>query len=348
MKHLHIRRTTIATANRRVFLKEFAVSKPTLDTFGCEDVSIEEVPADHVVVKVDTLSMDAWIRTTLSDGGMHTKAALGDTIRALGVGQVVESNAPSLAVGDWVYGMLGGQSYALMQASDIQKIEPEEGVKPGDFAGPLGSTTGLTAWVGLIAVGEVQAGDVVLVSGAAGGVGSCVVQLAKARGAHVIGVAGGPEKCTYLTDTLGADAAIDYKSDDVPAKLAKLAPDGIDVFFDNVGGDVLDSALDNLRPAGGARVVICGAISQYENLDNVQGPKLYLRLAERNASMRGFVVRHHSDRYPEAISEISGLLRDGTMNLREHAVHSIDEFPGALLTLFSGKHIGNLVVKPNG
>lgn len=336
----------IATVNRRVFLKDYAENLPTQDNFGIEDVAIENLPADHVLVKVDTLSMDAWIRTTLSDAGMHTTSALGDTVRALGVGQVLESRYPGLAAGDWVFGMLCAQTHAVLPGAELTPIVPEQGVKPGDFAGPLGVTAGLTAWVGLIAVGEVQAGDMVVVSGAAGGVGSCVVQLAKARGAHVIGIAGGSEKCAYLTDRLGADTAIDYKASDVGARLGEAAPDGIDIFFDNVGGDILDNALDNLRPSGGARIVICGAISQYGDLNNVQGPKLYLRLAERNASMRGFVVSHHADRYPEAVKEISALLRSGAMSLPEHAVEGIDGFPDALLTLFSGKHIGNLVVKP--
>jgi NADPH-dependent curcumin reductase len=319
---------------------------PTHANFGIEDVTIEEVPAGHVIVKVGTLSMDAWIRTTLSEGGFHTTSPIGETIRALGVGEVVESNAAGLEAGDWVFGMLAAQTHALTPAMSVNKIEPEPGIAPEAFAGPLGVTTGLTAWVGLIAVGEVQPGDVVLVSGAAGGVGSCVVQLAKARGARVIGIAGGAEKCRYLLEQLGADIAIDYKAGGVAEQLAQAAPDGIDLFFDNVGGDLLDIALDQLRTTGGARVVICGAISQYQHLDDVQGPKLYLRLAERNASMRGFVVSHHAHRYPEAISEISALLNAGKMSVPDYVVSPIDKFPDALMMLFTGKHTGNLVVKP--
>lgn len=319
---------------------------PVHDDFGIEDVDVGELEPGSVLVKVDTLSIDAWIRTTLSDAGMHTTGDIGTTIRALGVGQVVQSSSDDFAEGDWVYGMLRAQTYAVMPAAELTKIVPETGVEPAAFAGPLGITTGLTAWVGLIAVGEVKAGDVVVVSGAAGAVGSCVVQLAKARGAHVIGIAGGPQKCAYLTGTLGADTAIDYKVGDVAAQLAKAAPQGVDLFFDNVGGDLLDDVLDNLRPSGGARVVICGAISQYQHLEDVQGPKLYLRLAERNASMRGFVVSHHAARYPEAKAEISELLRSGKLSLPEHVEQPIDKFPDALLTLFTGKHIGNLVVRP--
>lgn len=318
---------------------------PSLADFGVTDVAIERIPAGSVLVKVDTLSVDAWIRTTLSDAGMHETADLGSTIRAFGVGQVVASNADSLHAGDWVYGVLSAQTMALISATELTKVVPERGVKPSDFVGALGITTGLTAWVGLVAVGELKTGDVVVVSGAAGGVGSCVVQLAKARGARVIGIAGGDEKCAFVTETLGADAAINYREGNVTQKLAALAPAGIDVFFDNVGGDILDSALDNLRPTGGARVVICGAISQYQHLDDVQGPKLYLRVAERNASMRGFVVSYHAARFPEAVSEISALLRSGKMTVPEHVVEPIDRFPDALLMLFSGKNIGNLVVR---
>ncbi len=316
-----------------------------MDDFGLETSDIGEVPAGHVVVEVDTLSMDAWIRTTLNHAGMHETTDIGASIPALGVGRVVESNSEELSAGDWVYGLLSAQTHALLPDAALNKLDLQDGVEPRDYVGPLGVTTGLTAWVGLIAVADVQAGDVVLVSGAAGAVGSVVVQLAKARGANVIGIAGGPEKCRYLIETIGADTAIDYKNGDVAEQLAKAAPDGIDVFFDNVGGELLDIALDNLSPVG-ARVAICGAISQYADLNDVRGPKLYLRLAERNAMMKGFVVSHYAARYPEAIREIAGLMRAGKMALPEHVIEGIERFPEALFLLFGGGHTGNLLVRP--
>ena len=331
--------------NRRVFIKHHRDGMPILADFGLETTDIGAVPAGQVVVKVDTLSMDAWIRTTLNHAGMHETADLGATIPALGVGQVVEASSDKLAVGDWVYGLLSAQTYALLPDAALTKLDLQEGLQPRDFTGPLGVTTGLTAWVGLIAVAQVQAGDVVLVSGAAGAVGSMVVQLAKGRGAHVIGIAGGPDKCRYLTETIGADVAIDYKNADVAKALALAAPNGIDVFFDNVGGELLDIALDNLAPAG-ARVAICGAISQYADLNDVRGPKLYLRLAERNAMMKGFVVSHYAARYPEAIAEITGLMRAGKVKLPEHVIDGIDHFAEALFVLFGGGHTGNLLVRP--
>lgn len=333
-------------SNRRVFIERYANGAPVLADFGIADEAIDAVPEGHVVVRVDTLSIDAWILTTMSAPGMHEAGALGSTMRAFGVGQVVESRSEGFAAGDWVYGMLCAQTHAVLPAAQLTRLAPEPGVEARAYIGPLGITTGLTAWVGLVAVGEVQAGEVVLVSGAAGAVGSCVVQIARERGATVIGIAGGAEKCRYLTEVVGADAAIDYKAGDVAGQIADTAPGGIDVFFDNVGGEILDAALDNLRMSGGARVVICGAISQYENLDDVRGPKLYLRLAERNASMRGFVVSHHAARFPEAEAEISGLIRAGKLVLPEHVMEPIDRFPDALLMLLSGKHTGNLVVRP--
>ena len=336
----------IVYSNRRVFIKQHAIGTPALTDFGIANETIDIVPEGLVLARVDTLSIDAWILTTLSAPGMHETGDLGSTVRAFGVGQVLASSSPHFAEGDWVYGLLSAQTHALLPSAQLTKVVPEPGVEPGAYIGPLGITTGITAWVGLIAVGEVQAGEVVLVSGAAGAVGSCVVQLAKARGARVIGIAGGPQKCAYLTDVVGADVAIDYKHGDVTGQIAAAAPDGIDVFFDNVGGEILDSGLDNLRLTGGSRVVICGAISQYQHLDDVRGPKLYLRLAERNAAMRGFVVNHHAARFPEAVSEISALIRSGKLVLPEHVVEPIDRLPEALLMLLDGKHTGNLVVRP--
>jgi hypothetical protein len=318
---------------------------PVIQDFGIESVAVGNVASGFVVVQVDTLSIDAWIRTTLSDAGMHETAGIGETIPALGVGQIVETNSSDLAVGDWVYGLMSAQTHALVPASGLRKLSLPEGIAPSDFAGPLNVTGGLTAWVGLIRVAQVQAGDVVVVSGAAGAVGSVVVQLAKAHGARVIGIAGGPAKCSYLVETLGADTAIDYKNGDLAQQLAEAAPDGINVFFDNVGGETLDIVLDNLAPAG-ARVAICGAISQYQNLDDVRGPKLYLRLAERNAMMKGFVVSFYEADYPAAVTEISALMLAGKLTLPEHVVSGIDRFPEALLMLFDGGHLGNLVVRP--
>jgi NADPH-dependent curcumin reductase CurA len=212
------------------------------------------------------------------------------------------------------------------------------------YLGPLGMTTGLTAYFGMLDVGDVREGDTVVVSAAAGAVGTMASQIARIKGARVIGIAGGAEKVAYLVDTIGLDGAIDYKGEDVGARLDELAPDGVDVFFDNVGGELLDTVLDRIRM--GARVSICGAISQYDDLKDVRGPKLYLRLAERNARMGGFTVDHFMARFPEAVADITNWMNEGRLILPEHVEQGIERFPDALLMLFSGGHMGKLLVAP--
>ena len=331
--------------NTRVYLTRRPNGMPTPADFTSEIQTINDVPDEHVVIKVDTLSVDAFIRTTLDGGeGLHTQSAVGGTIMALGVGEVIETNSASLAVGDWVTGPLMAQTHTLMPAAAMQKIEPSSNIPPSTYLGVLGLTTGITAWVGLIRVGKVTEADTVAVSGAAGAVGTVVTQLAKARGAKVIGIAGGPKKCAFLTDTLGLDGAVDYKAGNTSDALAELAPNGIDLFFDNVGGDVLDAALYNLAMNG--RVVLCGGISQYQNMDQIRGPSQYLKIAERNASMLGFTVDHYPEVFEEAGAELSRLLVEGEMNLPEQVVTGIEEFPAALITLLTGGHTGKMLVKP--
>jgi hypothetical protein len=224
-----------------------------------------------------------------------------------------------------------------------QKIDTEL-APPSAYLGALGLTTGLTAYFGLLEVVNVNEGDTVVVSGAAGAVGSIACQIAKIKGAKVIGIAGGPDKVSYLTETLGADAGIDYKGEDVAARLDELAPDGVDVYFDNVGGELLDTVLERL--AMGGRISICGAISQYDDLSDVRGPKLYLRLAERNARMCGFTVDHFSEKFPEATTQLAGWMSEGKLKMPEHIESGIEKFPAALIMLFSGGHMGKLLVTP--
>ena len=242
-----------------------------------------------------------------------------------------------------VFGPLGAQTHAVLPAAFFRKLD--EAVAPARaYLGVLGLTTGLTAWVGMKTVGEVGDGDTVVVSAAAGAVGSVACEIARLSGARVIGIAGGPDKVRYLVDELGCEAGIDYKREDVAGRLGELAPDGVNVFFDNVGGELLDTVLDHI--ARGSRVVICGAISQYQHLSDVRGPKLYLRLAERNSSMRGFTVDYHADVHEDAQAQLAAWLKAGELHVREHIVEGIDNFPDALDMLFSGGHIGKLLVAP--
>ncbi len=330
-------------SNRKVVLAKRPQGAPTPDCFDVVEETVDAPAEGRVVVAVEHLSIDAFIRTTLEEGGIHQTSAMGAPITALGVGRVVASSDERLKSGTAVFGPLGAQTHAVLPAPYLRPLD--ESVAPARaYLGVLGLTTGLTSWVGMKTVGEVSEGETVVVSAAAGAVGSVACEIGRLEGARVIGIAGGPDKVRYLTEELGCAAGIDYKGEDVAARLKALAPDGVNLFFDNVGGELLDTVLDQLAP--GARVVICGAISQYQHLSDVRGPKLYLRLAERNSSMRGFTVDHYASVHEQAQAELSGWLNSGALHLREHIVEGIDNFPGALDTLFSGGHMGKLLVAP--
>lgn len=331
------------TVNRKVVLVQRPVGEPQASDFSVEEAELPELGPEQVLIQVSHISIDAFIRTTLEVGGFHATSALRAPVTALGVGQVLASTYASLAAGDWVVGPTLAQTHALMPGALFTKVDASA-VPPSTYLGLLGMTTGLTAYFGMYAIGKVQPGDTVVVSGAAGAVGTVASQLAKIKGANVIGIAGGAAKCRYLTETIGLDGAIDYKGEDVGARLNVLAPGGIDVYFDNVGGELLDTVLDRIRM--GARVAICGAISQYSHLTDVRGPKLYLRLAERNATMGGFTVDHFASRFGEASAELIGWMQSGQLALPEHVERGIERFPAALLMLFNGGHMGKLLVAP--
>jgi NADPH-dependent curcumin reductase CurA len=331
------------TTAQRVVLARRPEGMPVADDFRIDEVADEPLADGVVRVEVDTLSIDAFIRTVLESKAYHGSVPVGGMVTAMGVGRVVESSFEPLAVGDAVFGPLCAQSRATLPGFMLEKIDPER-APITSWLGVLGLTTGLTAWFGIREVGAVREGETVVVSGAAGAVGSMAVQLARVAGARVIGIAGGAAKVGYLEDELGATAGIDYKNEDVDARLRELAPDGIDVYFDNVGGPLLDVVLDQI--AERARIVICGAISQYDDMDDVRGPKLYLRLAERHARMEGFAVTHFQDRFAEAEADLAALLAKGELKLPEHVVEGLASFPDALKTLFDGGHIGKLLLRP--
>jgi NADPH-dependent curcumin reductase CurA len=258
------------------------------------------------------------------------------------VGRVIESNDDAWQVGRAVLGRFGSQSIADMDATKLGALDDSLG-PISLHLGVLAGSTGVTAWIGMREVAKPQPGDVFVVSAAAGAVGSIVGQIAKKEGARVIGIAGGPDKCNYLTKELGFDESIDYKNDDVNARLRELAPDGVNGFFDNVGGSILDAVLDNL--AMHARITICGAISQYDNMNDVTGPSLYLRLAERQSRMEGFAYFHFPDRIPAAMEELSTWVAEGSISLNETVLDGIERFPEALEVMFTGGNLGKLLVK---
>jgi NADPH-dependent curcumin reductase CurA len=331
------------TVNRKIVFQARPAHLPTLDCFAVREEPIGELTAGEVLVRVDHLSIDAWISTMLGSGSLHGVLPLGATIPALGVGRVVASRASELTEGDSVLGPLGAQTHVVAPAAMLRKLEIDGTPAARSYLGALGITTGMTAYVGLITVGGLRASDTVVVSAAAGATGSLACEIARIQGATVIGIAGGPEKVHYLEADLGINAGIDYRNEDVAARIAEVAPNGVTLFFDNVGGDVLDAVLDHIAPR--ARVVICGAMSQYPRLDNVTGPKRYLRLAERNATLHGFTVDYWASAHAEAEASLRTWLVEGRFRFREEIVQGIERFPDALLRLFSG-HIGKLLVAP--
>ena len=332
------------TTAKKVLLTKRPDGEPVESDFEVVEAEMPELNDGEVLLKVEHLSIDAFIRTTL-DGpqGLHGTMDVDTPVMALGIGRVVDSRSDELNQGDAVFGPMGAQTHVIWPANMLRKVDESE-VPARTYLGALGMTTGLTAYAGMICCGEVKEGDTVVVSGAAGAVGTVACQLAKIAGARVIGIAGGDEKCKFLTDEIGCDAAADYKAGDLNEKLKELCPDGINVFFDNVGGDVLDAALDNI--AKEARVVICGAISQYNDMENVTGPRLYLRIPERNARMIGFTVDHYAELFPKMEAEISGWIKEGKMQLPEHVMDGIESFPGAIIALMTGGHMGKLLVAP--
>lgn len=329
--------------NKKIVIDHYPEGLPVAEAMVLKEEEARAPSEGEVQVAVEYLSIDAWIGTTMSAGWLHTLSALGDTVQALGVGRVTASASPKFSEGDPVFGPFAAQTVATVPADACTPIDLTRG-QISDYLGLLSVTTGLTALFGIRDVGQVKKGDIVVVSAAAGAVGSVTGQMARALGAsQVIGIAGGPDKCRFLIDEMGFDAAIDYKSESVDERLGEIAPEGIDVFFDNVGGEMLDEVLEHIRDR--ARVVICGAISQYADNTDVYGPKRYLRLAERYARMEGYTAFHFADRYPEGLDDIARWMSEGKLKIREQVEEGIESFPRALEMLFKGGNTGKLLVR---
>jgi len=296
----------------------------------------------EALVRVQYLSLDPAMRGWLNDSRSYVPpVGIGEVMRALGVGRVVASQDPSIAVGDTVVGLLGVQDWSVVKAKELTRVDPRLAPLPR-WLGALG-ITGMTAYFGLFDVGQAKAGETVVISGAAGAVGAVAGQLARNHGCRVVGIAGGAEKCRYLVDELGFHAAVDYKKEGVFGALKAACDKGIDVFFDNVGGEILDVALAQLRRK--ARVVICGAISQYNNPESIRGPKNYLSLLVNRARMEGFVVFDYAPRYAEAVQAIAGQIATGKLKAREDVVDGLPQFLAALDKLFTGENFGKLVLR---
>ena len=336
-----------APVNHQVRLAKRPEGTPKRDDWSFTTEAAGEPAEGGVLVQTLSLSLDPAMRGWMNEGKSYIPPVeLGAVMRAGGIGRVVASRNPDFAVGDMVYASLGVQEYCLIPQEEIKrsglvKIDLRAG-SIGQWLNVLGMP-GMTAYFGLMDVGLPQPGETVVVSGAAGAVGQTVGQLAKIKGCRVVGIAGGAAKCDWVVKELGFDACIDYKAGNVKAALKEHCPKGVDVYFDNVGGEILDDVLARL--ARGARIVICGAISQYNNTTPVQGPKNYLSLLVNRARMQGMVVFDYADRYHVAIAELAGYLKDGRMKSKEDVVQGLDSFPQALIKLFTGENFGKLVLQ---
>ncbi len=333
--------------NHQIRLAARPVGLPTRDGWNFTTEAVTEPAAGGIVVKTLSLSLDPAMRGWMNEGKSYIPpVGIGEVMRAGGIGKVIASANPKFAVGDVVTAALGVQEYASFDEAGLKR----GGVAKIDLR--MGSITqwlnvlgmpGMTGYFGLIDVGQPKAGETMVVSGAAGAVGQTVGQLAKIKGCRVVGIAGGKAKCDWVVSELGFDACIDYKGGSVRDGLKEHCPNGVDIYFDNVGGEILDHVLAKINRK--ARIIICGAISQYNNTTAVQGPKNYLSLLVNRARMEGIVVFDYADRYGIAIAEMAGYLKDGKMKSKEDVAVGIETFPETLLKLFNGENFGKLVLQ---
>jgi len=338
--------TTTALNNRQFRLAARPVGLPKATDWNFTTEPAREPADGEVVVQTLYLSLDPAMRGWMNEGKSYIRpVAIDEVMRAGGIGKVVASKSPKFAVGDVVSGGLGVQDYWVGAANDktaaLYKVDPKAAPLP-KYLNALGMP-GMTAYFGLLDVGMPKAGETVVVSGAAGAVGQTVGQVAKHKGCRVVGIAGGKDKCDFVVNELGFDACIDYKTGSVKDGLKEHCPKGVDIYFDNVGGEILDTVLTRINLK--ARIIICGAISQYNNTTPVKGPANYLSLLVNRARMEGIVVFDYADRYPVAAAEMAKWMQEGTFKTREDIVEGLENFPAALLMLFEGKNFGKLVLQ---
>jgi NADPH-dependent curcumin reductase len=332
----------MALVNHRFTLASRPVGMPKRADWAYEEEMVRELHEGELLIRVLFISLDPAMRGWMKQSRSYVPpVTIGEVMRALAVGQVVASRNPNFAVGKHVSGTFGVQEYFISEGKGLIDADPRVAPLP-TLLNVLGMT-GMTAYFGLLETGQPQPGDTVVVSSAGGAVGAVVGQIAKIKGCRAVGIAGGADKCRYLVTELGFDAAIDYKSEDVTDALRKSCPQGINIYFDNVGGDILDAALANL--ARGARVVICGAISQYNNTGPAQGPRNYMSLLVNRSTMKGMLVFDYAHRYAEAAREMSEWMAAGKLKSREHIVEGLETFPDTFLKLFKGENLGKLILK---
>jgi NADPH:quinone reductase len=328
--------------NKEIRLASRPAGLPTLDNFQFVEAEVPKPSSDEVLVRMLYISVDPYLRGRMREGKSYIAPfEVGQVIQSGAVGEVVESNSPKFQPGDVVTGSFGWRLYDVAKAGGLMKVIP--GVSPSAALGVLGMP-GLTAYFGLLDIGQPKAGETVVVSGAAGAVGMTVCQIAKIKGCRVVGTAGSDEKNEYLRRELGVDATINYKTEkNIFAALKEACPNGIDVYFDNVGGDVSDAVLPQIN--NGARIVICGQISIYNSTTIETGTRPQPFLLVNSAMMKGFIVTQYMNRFAEGVKQLAEWFMSGKLKHAETIVEGFDNTPQAFIGLFSGDNLGKQVVK---
>ena len=328
--------------NKQLILNERPEGIPDGNTWTLQEVAISEIDDGQLLIQNHYISLDPAMRGWINDSKSYIEPVqIGDVMRAGAIGKVIASKNSKFKVGQTVTGWLGVQQYAISNGDNLYAVDDSQ-LPMTKFLGVLGMP-GMTAYFGILEVGKIKEGDVVVVSGAAGAVGSVVGQIAKIKGCYVVGIAGGKEKCNYIVNELGFDEAIDYKSENVFEAIAQKCPKGLDVYFDNVGGEILEAALSRLKRH--ARIVVCGAISQYNNIEKMKGPRNYMALLVNRATMQGMVVMDYAEHYPEAMRDMASWIMLGKLKSKESVFEGIENFQNTFMRLFTGDKLGKLLLK---
>jgi hypothetical protein len=332
----------MAYTNRRITLARRPSGPVTAECFAQDETTVPDPGPGEAVVRVDWLSIDPTIRGWMAEDTYLPAIEIGAPIRSGGLGEVIASERDDLPVGSTIFGMTGWQEHCLVGTEGMDAQVVPEGIEPEAALSVFG-VTGVTAYWGLLDIGEPKPGDTVLVSGAAGATGSVAGQIARITGCRVVGLAGTDEKCRWLTEDLGFDAAVNYRTADLSGEIGAACPDGVDVFFDNVGGDVLQAALDHL--AIGARIVLCGAIATYNDTEPRPGPTNLNNLIIQRGRMQGFIVLDYLDRFADAALALGAWVAEGELRYEVDVVAGLENAPAALDRLFTGANQGKVIVK---
>ncbi|MFB0829566.1 NADP-dependent oxidoreductase [Brevibacillus laterosporus] len=329
--------------NNQILLSSRPIGVPTRDNFTFIKSSIPEVNDNQLLIRTLYLSVDPYMRGRMNDQKSYIPPFQLDQVITGGViGEVIETKSSEFQVGDVVLGLLGWQNYSVVDAGEVQKIDTN--IAPITTALGVLGMPGMTAYFGLLDIGQPQAGETVVVSGAAGAVGMLVGQIAKIKGARVVGIAGSDEKVQYVTEELGFDAAINYKTTpNMQLALEKACPNGVDVYFDNVGGPISDAVLSLINQ--GARIPLCGQISLYNSEKQDIGPRVQVQLLKKTATMKGFLVTQYTDRYHEGMTQMAQWIKEGKIKYSENIVEGLENVPEAFLGLFTGENTGKQLVK---